>query len=45
MIYRVNINKKVRNIKVVHIIKKLEGNPNLLTRFFIRIFAGKKKEY
>ncbi|MGC8572132.1 MAG: hypothetical protein ACP5RI_00315 [Candidatus Micrarchaeia archaeon] len=45
MIYRVIINKKVRNIKVVHILKRLEGNMNLLTRLFVKIFAGKKKEY
>ena len=45
MIYRIRINERVRNVKVVHIIKRLSGNPNILTRLFIRIFAGKKKEY
>jgi hypothetical protein len=45
MLYRIRINNKIRNIKVVHILKRVEGNPNLLTKLFIRIFVGKKKEY
>ncbi len=44
MRYSIRINKKVKNVKVFRVVKKTSGNVNLLTKFFIKIFAGKKKE-
>lgn len=44
MEYKVRINKKVKNVHVYAVLKKTEGEPNLITKFFIRIFTGKKKE-
>ncbi|MCW6159722.1 MAG: hypothetical protein LVQ95_01375 [Candidatus Micrarchaeales archaeon] len=44
MRYSIRINKKMRNIRVYAIVKKVQGNPNILTKLFMRIFAGRKKE-
>lgn len=44
MKYSVRINTRVKNAHVYKVIKKTSGNVNLLTKIFIRIFVGKKKE-
>jgi hypothetical protein len=44
MRYSVRINKRVRNTQVYKVIKKSAGNPNLVTKFFMKVFAGRKKE-
>ena len=42
MIYRVRLNKKVRNIRVYHLLKKSGQGQNVITRLFMRIFVKKK---
>ena len=44
MKYSVRINKRVRNTQVYKVLKKSAGNPNLATRFFMKLLQGKKKE-
>lgn len=44
MHYKIRVNKRVRNIKSYTIVKRMEGNPNIMTKLFMRLFAGKKKE-
>ena len=44
MKYTVRINKKIKYARVYRVMKKTSGNVNLLTRIFMRIFLGKKKE-
>ncbi len=43
MIYRVQLNRRVRNIKVYTLLKKSGEQQNALTKLFMRIFGGKKK--
>ena len=44
MIYRVRLNRKVRNIKVYDVLKKSGQGQNFITKLFMRIFAQKKTE-
>lgn len=44
MKYTIRINKRVKNIHIYKVVKRTTGNVNLLTKVFIRIFTGKKKE-
>lgn len=44
MQYAVRINKRVKNVRVFTVLKKTSGNVNIVTKLFIRIFAGKKKD-
>jgi hypothetical protein len=44
MQYNIRVNRRIRNVKVYRIIKKMEKGPNPLTKLFIKIFSGKKKE-
>jgi len=45
MHYKIRINKRVRNIKSYAVVKRVEGNPNFMTKFFMKLFAGKKESY
>ena len=45
MKYSIRINTRVKNTHVYKILKRTTGNTNLITKIFIRIFAGKKEEY
>lgn len=42
MIYRVQVNRKVRNIKVYNILKKGGQRENAITRLFEKVFVKKK---
>ena len=42
MIYRVQMNRKVRNIKVYNILKKGGQRENAITRLFEKVFVKKK---
>jgi hypothetical protein len=42
MIYRVQVNRRVRNIKVYNILKRSGPRENALTRLFERIFVRKR---
>ncbi len=42
--YTVRVNKRIKNVNIYKVLKRSSGNTNLLTKIFIRIFAGKKKE-
>ena len=44
MRYKIRINKRVRSIKSYVIVKKIEGNPNIVTKLFMKLFSGTKKE-
>lgn len=44
MRYSIRINRRVRNTRVYTVVKRIEGNPNILTKFFIRVFSGRKRE-
>ncbi len=44
MIYRVRLNRKVRNIRVYTLLKKSGAKQNAITKLFMQIFAGKKSE-
>jgi hypothetical protein len=44
MIYRVRLNKKVRNIKVFTMLIKSGQAQNIITRLFMRVFIKKKSE-
>ena len=45
MEYRVKINKRAqKDIHIYKILKKTSGNINIVTKLFIRIFSGNKKE-
>ena len=44
MKYTVRINKKIKYARVYRVLKKTSGETNLLTKVFMRIFLGKKKE-
>lgn len=44
MRYSIRINKRTRNIRVYTVVKRIGSNPNVLTKLFMKIFAGKKKE-
>ena len=44
MRYSIRINKRTKNIRVYMIVKRMQGNPNVLTKLFMKIFAGRKKE-
>jgi hypothetical protein len=41
MIYRVRLNRKVRNIKIYTVLIKSGQRQNVITRLFMRIFAKK----
>jgi len=43
MKYAVVINKRVKNMRVVMILKKIHGNENFLQKLFVRMFSGKKQ--
>ncbi len=43
MRYSVVISKRVKNIRVCVVLKRPEGNENLVTKLMERIFAGKKQ--
>ena len=46
MIYKVRINKRIKNIRVYAILKKTTGNVNAMTKLFMKIFErGKKEKY
>lgn len=42
--YIVRVNRRVKNVRIYKVVKKLSGNTNLLTKVFLRIFAPRKKE-
>ncbi len=44
MIYKVRINRRLRNVQVYATLKKTSGNINFLTKLVMRIFVRKKKE-
>ncbi len=44
MKYAIRVNKRVRNFRVYKVLKKTSGNVNIVTKIFIRIFSGRKKE-
>ncbi len=44
MQYNIRVNRRIRNVKVYRVVKKLEKGPNPLTKLFIKLFAGRKKE-
>ena len=44
MKYAIRVNKRVRNFRVYKVLKKTIGNVNIVTKIFIRIFSGRKKE-
>jgi hypothetical protein len=47
MIYQVRINKRVGNVKVYSILKKIGSRENFLTKLFIKLFnqqASKENE-
>jgi hypothetical protein len=44
MRYNIRVNKRIRDVRVYKVLKKTEGNANLLTKLFIKVFAGRKKE-
>ena len=42
MKYYIKINKKIRNVRVYAILKKVGGNQNFLTDIFLKIFNRPK---
>ena len=45
MEYRVKVIRRAqKDIHIYKVLKKSSGNANLLTKLFIRVFAGTKKE-
>ncbi len=44
MIYKVQVNKKVMNIRVYSMLKKSGARENALTKLFERFFVKKKPE-
>ncbi len=44
MKYAVTINRRVKNMRVVVVLKKLHGNENFVTKFLMRMFAGNKQD-
>ncbi len=44
MKYAIRVNKRVRNFRVYKVLKKTSGNVKIVTKIFIRIFSGRKKE-
>lgn len=44
MIYRVQVNRKIRNIKVYNILKKGGQKENVITRLFERVFVKRKPD-
>lgn len=44
MIYKVRVNKRIRNIKVYNVLKRKGEKPNFLTTLFMKLFLGNKKE-
>ena len=43
MRYAVVINKHVKNMRVVVVLKKIHGNEGFLEKLLMRVFAGKKQ--
>lgn len=43
MIYRVHLNKKVRNIKVYNVLKASGQRQNFLTKLFMKVFTPQRK--
>lgn len=41
--YAVVINTRVRNTRVVMVLKKIHGNENFVTKFLARMLAGNKQ--
>ncbi|MCL5430056.1 MAG: hypothetical protein M1504_01095 [Candidatus Marsarchaeota archaeon] len=41
MRYSVRINKKIRNVRVYTIVKKVTGNSSVLTKIFLKVFSKK----
>ena len=42
MIYRVQVNRKVRNIKVYTVLRGSGQRQNAITKLFMQIFGGRK---
>ncbi len=43
-IYQARINRRIRNVKVYSIQRRIGQSDNFLTRLFMRIFAGKGRQ-
>ena len=43
MIYKIRINRKVKNIKVYKILKKTGEKPNIITMLFMKMLGVDKK--
>ena len=43
MIYQIRINKKLRNIKVYTILRKLGGGETFMTKFFMKLFKQQNR--
>ena len=44
MIYKIQINKRPRNIRVYEVLRKTGGQQNALTRIFLKMMNRKKKD-
>jgi hypothetical protein len=44
MMYKVQVNRKVRNIRVYNVLRKSGARENALTKLFERVFVKKKPE-
>ncbi len=44
MKYYVKIRRRLRYVRIYRILKKTEGQENMLTRLFIKVFSRKKKD-
>jgi hypothetical protein len=42
--YAVIINKRMRNMRVVVVLRKIHGQENFLEKFVMGLFSGKKQE-
>ena len=42
MIYRVQVNRRVRNIRVYNVLRKTGPAQNPLTKVFMRVFGGRR---
>jgi hypothetical protein len=44
MIYKMRINKRIRNIRVYKMLKRSGKRPNLITLLFMKAMAGRGKD-
>ena len=44
MIYRVQLNRKVRNIRIYTLLKRSGQRQNAITRLFMQVFSRKKAD-